>query len=95
MLSNTRGAFPPCRRVLLNCCGLKKPQFVKQSLKNRMHWTAVSGVGKEIHMFIYISKKICYTLLIFSIFHSKSCKSDCNKAVQFPPICTISFEGQL
>lgn len=64
-----------------------------------MHWTAVSsrsGVGKEGYMFIYIFlKKFFYISLIFSIFHSKSYKSDCNRAVHFPPICTISFEGQL
>lgn len=68
---STSGAFSPCRPMLLNCSDLKKPQFVKQTLKNRMHWTAVSrqsGVGKEIDMFLCISKKNILQIIFVGFF---------------------------
>lgn len=89
---HTGGALPLCTTVVLNYRGLEKPQLGEQGLKNRSlnalvssEFLKLSGKGDTyVYLYIFIKKKICYTSLVFSIFHPKLCKSDCNEAVQFP-----------
>lgn len=64
-----------------------------------MHWTAVSsqsGVGKEIHMFIYISKKVILHITYFQHFSLSHVKVTATKQFNFPPSVQfhlkVSFE---